>query len=185
MSRALPRTLTGRYRLDQRIATGGMGTVYEALDTALERLVAVKVVREELTAAAGAIDRFFTEARLAARLMHPNVVTVHDFGIIDGRQPFLVMERLIGRTFREMEDNAASVASVLSILAGVCTAVDIAHRMRLVHRELKPENIFLVGGESRPDPKILDFGVARPLITTSTSTTAGGTRPGMLIGTPG
>ena len=186
VSRLLPRTLAGRYRLDRRIATGGMGTIYEAQDTALERQVAVKVVREELMAASGAAERFFVEARLAARLVHANVVTVHDFGIVEGRQPFLVMERLIGRTLRkELEENAdLSAAYILSILAGVCTAVDNAHRLRLVHRDLKPENIFLVRGQAGVTPKILDFGIAKPLITSSTPTTPSGTRPGMLIGTP-
>ena len=184
--RGLPRTLAGRYRLDQRIASGGMGTVYEALDTALERRVAVKVVREELVATASAADRFFDEARLAARLMHPHVVTVHDFGSIDGRQPFLVMERLVGRTLRqEMDDHAELPApTVLSILSGVCLAVDAAHRLRLVHRDLKPENIFLIDGEAGPVPKVLDFGVARSLLMSSSATTRGRTRPGVLVGTP-
>ena len=184
--RALPRTLAKRYRLEHRIATGGMGTVYEALDTAVDRRVAVKVVREELVPAAGAADRFFNEARLAARLMHPNVVTVHDFGIVDGRQPFLVMERLVGRTLRkELEDSAALPAGiVLSILAGVCMAVDAIHRLRLVHRDLKPENIFLIDGEAGPIPKVLDFGVARALMTSSAPTTRSPTQPGVLIGTP-
>ena len=184
--RALPRTLAARYRLDQRIATGGMGTVYEALDTALDRRVAVKVVREELVAAAGAVERFFEEARLAARLMHPHVVTVHDFGIVDNRQPFLVMERLVGQTMRkEMEDHAElSARTVLTILSGVCQAVDSAHRLRLVHRDLKPENIFLIDGETGPVPKVLDFGVAKSLITSSSATTSGVTGPGVLVGTP-
>lgn len=184
--RALPRALAARYRLDRRIAMGGMGTVYEALDTALDRQVAVKVVREDLVVAPGAAERFFDEARLAARLMHPNVVTVHDFGIVAGRQPFLVMERLVGRTLRkEMEDGAGLPAGiVLSILGGVCMAVDAAHRMRLVHRDLKPENIFLIDGDAGPVPKILDFGVARPFMTSSTPASGSRTRPGMLIGTP-
>lgn len=184
--RALPRALAARYRLDRRIATGGMGTVYEALDTALDRLVAVKVVREDLVVAPGAADRFFDEARLAARLMHPNVVTVHDFGIVAGRQPFLVMERLVGRTLRKEMDDGAGLPPdmILSILGGVCMAVDAAHRLRLLHRDLKPENIFLVEGDAGPIPKVLDFGVARPFLTSSTPASRSLTRPGMIIGTP-
>ena len=186
VARALPRTLAARYRLDRRIATGGMGTVYEALDTALDRRVAVKVVREEMVAANEAADRFFDEARLAAQLMHPHVVTVHDFGTVDGRQPFLVMELLVGRTLRKkMEDHAElSAQAVLRILAGVCMAVDAAHRRGLVHRDLKPENIFLIDGDAGAIPKVLDFGVAKPLVTSSAPTRGFGTRPGMLIGTP-
>ena len=185
--RDLPRTLAGRYRLDKRLAAGGMGTIYEAHDMALDRTVAAKVVREDLARADGAVERFFEEARLAARLVHANVVTVHDFGTVRGRQPFLVMERLVGRTLRhEIEAGAQLLPeAVLLILNGVCAAVEAAHRLRLVHRDLKPENIFLVDGKLGPTPKVLDFGIAKPLVASGELlATRAQTRPGILMGTP-
>ncbi len=185
--RELPRTLAGRYRLDRRLAAGGMGTIYEAHDMALDRTVAAKVVRDDLASADGAVERFFEEARLAARLVHPNVVTVHDFGTVGARQPFLVMERLVGRTLRQEIEVGTELLpdAMLLILTGVCAAVDAAHRLRLVHRDLKPENIFLVDGKAGPTPKVLDFGIAKPLMVSGELVaTRTGTRPGVLLGTP-
>ncbi|HEV3140051.1 MAG TPA: PDZ domain-containing protein, partial [Vicinamibacterales bacterium] len=94
----LPRLLAGRYRIERRLGRGGMGTVYAAIDTALERTVALKVMRLEAAAVSGAVARFQREARAAASFAHPNVVTVHDFGLSGGTQAFLVMELLEGRT---------------------------------------------------------------------------------------
>ena len=97
----LPRLLEGRYRLEKRLGRGGMGTVYAAKDTALERGVAVKVIREDLVGSAEAAERFRQEGRVAASFAHPNVVTIYDFGVADGRRAFLVMELLEGTTLRE------------------------------------------------------------------------------------
>jgi tRNA A-37 threonylcarbamoyl transferase component Bud32 len=185
-SRGLPRTLAGRYRLDRRLAAGGMGTVYEALDIALERNVAAKVVRENLAASDGALSRFVEEAKLAARLReHPNVVTVYDFGVIDGRQPFMIMELLVGRTLRHElgTPGGLSPLSTYSILEGVCSAVSAAHRRGLVHRDLKPENIFLAEIEGGTVPKVLDFGIAKPVSVVTTMTYRRDTDPMVLLGT--
>ena len=185
-ARSLPRTLAGRYRLDRRLATGGMGTVYESWDTALDRPVAAKVIREDIARAEGVVDRFVAEARIAARLVHPNVVTVYDFGVVEGRQPFLVMERLRGKTLRQAleESESLPIVMAIAILAGISAAVDAAHHMRLVHRDLKPENIFLVQGRSGLTPKVLDFGVAKALLTSPDAATHSETQPGVLLGTP-
>src|SRR5262249_31167603 len=94
----LPRVLGGRYPIPQRLGRGGMGTVYQARDAALERLVAVKVIRDEMLASPDAADRFHREALIAASFTHPNVVTVHDFGIADRSRGYLVMELLSGAT---------------------------------------------------------------------------------------
>jgi len=163
----LPRLLAGRYRIERRLGRGGMGTVYAATDTALERAVAAKVMRLEVAAVSGAVARFQREARAAASFAHPNVVTVHDFGVMapGGGQAFLVMELLEGRTLREAlrREGPIAPARLLAILEGVCAGVDAAHGLRLVHRDLKPENIFLVARAGRETPKILDFGVAKTL----------------------
>ena len=184
--RGLPRTLAGRYRLDRRLAAGGMGTVYEALDIALERNVAAKVVRENLADSDGALSRFVEEAKLAARLReHPNVVTVYDFGAIDGRQPFMIMELLVGRTLRHELGTPGGLSPLRThaTLEGVCSAVSAAHRHGLIHRDLKPENIFLAQIERGTVPKVLDFGIAKPVSVVTTMTYRRDTDPMVLLGT--
>lgn len=181
----LPRLLEGRYRLERRLGRGGMGTVYSASDTELERRVAVKVIREDLVGSAEAAERFRQEARVAASFAHPNVVTIHDFGVADGTRAFLVMELLGGATLREAlrPQKCFAPAQVLSILRDVCAALEAAHRRQLVHRDLKPENIFLVHSEKGDIAKVLDFGIAKFLSTATQQRTAD-TAPGALLGTP-
>ncbi len=180
---ALPRLLQGRYRIDRRLGRGGMGTVYEASDTALGRRVAMKVIRDELVSSAGAAERFRLEARAAAAFAHPNVVTVHDFGCA-GTRAFLVMELLQGATLRGelRREKRLLPARVLAILGGVCAAVEAAHRQQLVHRDLKPENVFLVRSDSQETAKVLDFGIAKFLPDPTRQGTAD-TVTGMLVGT--
>lgn len=179
----LPRLLAERYRLDRRLGRGGMGTVYAATDTALERPVAVKVIREDLVGSAEAAERFRREARAAASFTHPNVVTVHDFGVAADTRAFLVMELLEGRTLRQelQRQKRLSAARTLDILRGVAAAVEAAHSRQLIHRDLKPENIFLVRSETGEVPKVLDFGVAKFLPSAGDSTLDTGT--GLLVGT--
>ena len=180
----LPRLLDGRYYLERRLGRGGMGTVYSATDRALERLVAVKVIREDLVGSADAAERFRREARVAASFAHPNVVTVHDFGVAEGNRAFLVMELLEGGTLREglSRHTRFPAARTLSILRHVCAALDAAHRRQLVHRDLKPENIFLVAGESAETAKVLDFGIAKFLPIATQQLTVD-TAPGAVLGT--
>jgi hypothetical protein len=194
----LPRLLAGRYRFERRLGRGGMGTVYEATDIALERPVALKVIREELIGSADAAERFHQEARIAATLAHPNVVTIYDFGlatssterasIVRGTattRAFLVMERLVGRTLREelRQAGCLSPARTVDILSGVTAAIDAAHRRQLLHRDLKPENIFLAHVGAIEITKVVDFGLAKFLPVAAESTPRTGT--GMLLGTLG
>ncbi|MFB3924217.1 MAG: protein kinase [Terriglobia bacterium] len=168
----LPRQLVGRYRLEQRRGRGGMGAVYEATDLALERRVAVKVVREDLVGSAEAAERFRREARAVASFSHPNVVTIYDFGLANDSRAFLVMELLEGSTLRELlcRENALLPHRALEVLRGVCAAVASAHRRMLIHRDLKPENIFLARQESGEVAKVLDFGIAKFLPSESSDT---------------
>ncbi len=185
-SRALPRTLGGRYRLDRRLAEGGMGTVYEARDIALEQNIAAKVVREHLSSSDGALQRFMEEAKLAARLRgHPHVVMVLDFGSIDKIQPFMIMELLTGTTLRRVLEANGHLTPVrtLGILGDVCSAVSAAHRRGLIHRDLKPENIYLAETGQGTVPKVLDFGIAKPLSVTTTVNGRPETDARILIGT--
>ncbi|MDA2913138.1 protein kinase [Acidobacteriia bacterium AH_259_A11_L15] len=179
----LPRLLADRYRLERRLGRGGMGTVYEATDTALERRVAAKVIRDELVGSAEAAERFRREARAAAAFAHPNVVTVHDFGVAADTRAFLVMELLQGTPLREelQQEKRLPARRTVEILRGVCAAVEAAHHRQMIHRDLKPENVFLVRGEPGEIPKVLDFGIAKFLPTASESTVDTGT--GLLVGT--
>ena len=189
----LPRLLAGRYRLERRRGRGGMGTVYEAIDSSLERSVAVKVMRDELAGNPMAAERFRREALAAAGFAHPNVVTVHDFGVEAGTRAFLVMELLEGSSLREELKllKRFEPLRTVQILSAVCSAVDAAHRRQLIHRDLKPENIFLAKDPSAEGScetvKVLDFGVAKFLPSleqlTTAQTATSNTGPGVLVGT--
>jgi serine/threonine-protein kinase len=180
-----PRLLAGRYQLERRLGRGGMGTVYVALDTSLDRRVAAKLVREDLVGLPEAAERFQREARVAAAFSHPNVVTVHDFGVAGGHA-FLVMELLDGRTLRDLlrAEERVECQRALAILRDVTAAVEAAHRRQLVHRDLKPENICLVSYGSGESAKVLDFGIAKFLTPKDGELLMTHTTGGALLGTP-
>jgi serine/threonine-protein kinase len=185
-----PRLLADRYRLERRIGSGGMGTVYRATDLVLERRVAAKLVREHLLSDPQALRRFRREAQSLARFTHPGVVAVYDFGVVAGSCPFLIMELLGGTTLRKlMQSQGRLVPSrTIDIMGSVCAAVAAAHEHHLIHRDLKPENVFLTSDGAREIPKILDFGVAKVLDITNTpdelaSRPAGSTQTGTIAGT--
>jgi tRNA A-37 threonylcarbamoyl transferase component Bud32 len=176
----MARVLAARYRLDRRIGEGGMSRLYCAMDLALQRNVAVKVLREQWLTTPDSEARFRREARLAAALNHPNIVTVFDFGVSDGTA-FLVMELLQGRTLREELNDRRTLPlpEVLSIVRAVGLALAAAHSLKLVHRDLKPENIWLSRSETHGRVKVLDFGLAKSLARTDELATGP-----FLIGTP-
>ena len=181
------RLLTLRYRLERRLGRGGMGTVYKATDTSLERAVAVKLIREDLVTSSDAAERFRREAKAAAAFAHPNLVTVHDFGVDSDTRVFLVMELLEGVTLRQRLEQQKKFATqqILQILGGVCAGLEAAHENGLVHRDMKPENIFLAQSSEGEVAKILDFGLAKFLVSTVNSAAATvDTVPGVLMGTP-
>ncbi|MFJ2190405.1 Stk1 family PASTA domain-containing Ser/Thr kinase [Kitasatospora sp. NPDC087861] len=170
--------LDGRYRVEQRIATGGMSTVYQGTDTRLDRVVALKVMHPALAGDDGFTARFIREAKAVARLTHPNVVNVFDQGA-DGGNVFLAMEYVPGRTLRDLlrDRGALSVRAALDVLEPVLAALGAAHRAGLVHRDVKPENVLITEAGL---VKVADFGLVRVLGTadgapTSTSTATGGT----------
>jgi eukaryotic-like serine/threonine-protein kinase len=150
--------LGDRYRLVRRVATGGMGAVWEAEDTVLHRPVAVKVLAEGLAEDAAAAERFRREARAAAGLSHPNVAGVFDYGE-DGRAQFLVMELIDGETLadRIRRTGPLTPEEAAAIAAEVADALGAAHEAGLVHRDVKPGNIMLT---RRGDVKVMDFGIA-------------------------
>jgi len=181
------RLLSARYRLERRLGRGGMGTVYKATDTFLERAVAVKLIREDLVASSDAAERFRREAKAAASFAHPNLVTVHDFGVDSDTRVFLVMELLEGFTLRQLLERQKRFApqQILQILGGVCAGLEAAHENGLIHRDLKPENIFVAQSGGGEVVKILDFGLAKFLISPADPSAATmDTVTGVLVGTP-
>ena len=171
------RLLDGRYRVESRIARGGMATVYTGVDTRLDRTVAIKVMHEGLGGDDDFAARFVREARAAARLSSPHVVAVFDQGSDDGAV-FLVMEYVPGSTLRDhIRDNAPLPPQrALLLLEQVLTALAAAHQAGLVHRDVKPENV-LIATDGRI--KVADFGLARAISSTTAATATGG----LLIGT--
>ncbi|MFD6550304.1 Stk1 family PASTA domain-containing Ser/Thr kinase [Streptomyces sp. NPDC058398] len=166
--------LDGRYRVDARIAVGGMATVYRALDTRLDRVLALKVMHPTLAADVSFVERFIREAKSVARLAHPNVVQVFDQGA-DGSYVYLAMEYIAGCTLRDVlrERGALQPRAALDILEPVLAALGAAHRAGFVHRDMKPENV-LIGDDGRV--KVADFGLVRAVDTvTSTTGTVLGT----------
>ncbi|MFD3548126.1 Stk1 family PASTA domain-containing Ser/Thr kinase [Streptomyces sp. NPDC058655] len=167
------RVLDGRYRIDARIAAGGMATVYRAVDTRLDRVLALKVMHPALAADTAFVDRFIREAKSVARLAHPNVVAVFDQGA-DGPYVFLAMEYVSGCTLRDVlrERGALQPRAALDILEPVLAALGAAHRAGFVHRDMKPENV-LIGDDGRV--KVADFGLVRSVdsVTHTTGTLLG------------
>jgi len=171
------RVIDGRYRIENRLARGGMATVYEATDLRLDRTVALKVMHASLAEDAAFVSRFVREAKSAARLSDQHVVAVYDQGEDDG-VVYLVMEYVPGRTVRDVlrEHGRLSGEQALTILDPVLQALDAAHSAGFVHRDIKPENVLLTD-DGRV--KVADFGLARA-ISAATSTAA---TQGLLIGT--
>ncbi|MBZ0121425.1 MAG: serine/threonine protein kinase, partial [Sandaracinaceae bacterium] len=154
-----------RYRLERRIAEGGMSVVWEATHLTLDRTVAVKFLDVFGRRAEEARERFLREARLVAAIRNRHVVDVIDFGTEPGGRPYMVMERLEGMTLaqRMERDPALTVGEVIEIIASVLTGLSAVHEAGIVHRDLKPENVFLVEDADGVSPKILDFGVSRAI----------------------
>ncbi|MFJ2604571.1 Stk1 family PASTA domain-containing Ser/Thr kinase [Streptomyces sp. NPDC091279] len=160
--------LDGRYRVDARIAVGGMATVYQALDTRLDRVLALKVMHPTLAADVSFVERFIREAKSVARLAHPNVVQVFDQGA-DGSYVYLAMEYVAGCTLRDVlrERGALQPRAALDVLEPVLAALGAAHRAGFVHRDMKPENV-LIGDDGRV--KVADFGLVRSVDTVTHTT---------------
>ena len=175
------RLLDGRYQITERLARGGMATVYRAVDTRLTRTVAVKVMHVGLGDDAEFARKFDREARAAARLSHPNVVAVFDQGqdIIEGHssRPYIVMEHIDGYTLRDVINAESPLRPLraLEVIEPVLAALAAAHDAGLVHRDVKPENVLI---SDRGQIKVADFGLAKA-VSSQTSTAT----QGLLIGT--
>jgi len=184
----------GRYRIEDKIGQGGMGSVYRATDTRLDREVAIKVLPAELITDAERRQRFRQEAQLAAAFNHPNIATVHDVGEQDG-VTFIVMELMRGESLRDLvRDEPLGLESAVKIATGIAAGLARAHSEGVLHRDLKPDNVVLT---DEGVPKILDFGLSKlighdqpseePMVSEMPTATALSspyiTRAGQIIGT--
>ncbi len=156
-----PTLLNGRYQIEKTLGNGGMANVYRALDLTLERAVALKVLREDYSSDPAFRERFRQEATAAANLAHPNIVTVHDFGIDQGHL-FIVMEYVPGTDLNSILQKRGrfTVDEALPLIRQACAGIGYAHRAGLVHCDVKPHN-FLITPDNRL--KVTDFGIARAL----------------------
>ena len=164
----LPVVIDGKYRLEQLIAHGGMGSVYRAVHQQLERNVAIKILRAEFLADQVIAERFNREARAAAKLKHPNIVAIYDFGFMPNGGAYLVMELIEGRSLREeMRTHSAGHGQMrperaVVIMTQVCAGIEAAHRQGIIHRDLKPDNVMIEAtAEATERVLVLDFGIAK------------------------
>lgn len=157
-------TLDEKYRLEERLGVGGMGTVYRAIHLLIDRPVAIKVLNQRFVEDEAARTRFRREARAAGRLQHTNAVTVTDFGQSSDGYVYIVMELLEGRTLRDIVAKEAPLdpARAVSLMLQISDAVAAAHEAGIIHRDLKPANVFIVQRADVPSVvKVLDFGIAK------------------------
>ena len=156
-------TLSGKYRLDSILGQGGMGTVYVATRLHIGDTVAVKILHRQYTKDPSIAARFRREAQAAARLKHPNAVSIYDFGVTDDGSSYLVMELVEGQSLRQMikQQGTLDLITIAEIVRQICAALEEAHRREIVHRDIKPDNVVLEMTRSGPRVKVLDFGIAK------------------------
>jgi serine/threonine-protein kinase len=178
------RVLGGRYRLEERLGQGGMGTVYRALHTLMDKQVALKILRAEMATDAEAVARFHREARSASRLDHDHCIRVMDFGQSDDGLLFLVMELLDGVSLGHVvRRGPVPAARAAAIGVAVAEALAHAHEQGIIHRDLKPDNVFLARrSRGRELVKVLDFGLAKLIADAALGPSI--TRDGTVFGTP-
>jgi serine/threonine protein kinase len=175
------KTIDGRYLVIESLGEGGMGTVYRVEHRALQRSFALKVLRRDLAREAELCSRFIQEARTAATINHPNVIQITDFGDLPDGSPYFVMEYLTGQPLSALAQKGGPLpaARAVRLLTQIAAGIGAAHRAGVVHRDLKPDNVFVLKSTSGEDlVKLLDFGVAK------VAGSARLTRTGMVFGSP-
>jgi len=176
--------IAGRYEIREHIATGGMASVFKTWDHRVERIVAIKVLRSLDKNDSRAVERFRREARAAAKLAHPNAVTIYDF-VEEQGQYFLVMEYIQGPTLKQLigQRRQLQAREAIEIAAQVCSVLQVAHAQGFIHRDIKPQNIMLAWsgaagfGDGAAWVKLTDFGIVR------VAEDAGLTNSGIVLGT--
>jgi serine/threonine-protein kinase len=191
--RNLPPSLVGQtignYKVVEQIGEGGMGVVYMAEHPVIGRKVAIKLLHTSFAHDPETVARFFNEARTIHMIRHHNIVEVLDFGQTADGQPYFTMELLSGQSLAaRIEEGPVPPAEAVAIVSQICDALQAAHDKNVIHRDLKPHNVYLVGPRTPPEVKILDFGVAKMTSGWGETSQSGGrsvkTRTGSLMGTP-
>jgi serine/threonine protein kinase len=174
-----------KYQVERLVGRGGMGAVYEGKHLLLERSVAIKVMQGEMAEDERTAARFLREAKAAARLEHPNAVTIHDFGVLNGNIAYIVMEFIRGCSLRDWLNQHGQCEPVRTVqwLSQTCEAVAAAHQQGIIHRDLKPENIMLKETSGEPVVKVVDFGLAK-MVSGDGNNNSRITRTSEVIGTP-
>lgn len=178
--------LEGKYQVLEKLGHGGMGIVYRAKHTLMDREVALKVLHSHLVESEEFLKRFKHEAQVASKLRHPNAVMIYDFGIAE-KQPYLVMEFVQGDTLKDLlsKEGAMPPRKVLEIMGQVFSALEEAHRLGIVHRDLKPDNFILTPKEDGSTlARVLDFGIAKVLRSNDGKEATLMTQAGAFFGTP-
>jgi serine/threonine-protein kinase len=172
----------GKYRIDSVIGAGGMGAVYQSTRLLIGDEVAIKILHAERVVDPHASERFRREARAAARLKHPNAVSIYDFGVTSDGLQYLVMELIEGKSLREITrlEGPMNAGLAAAVTSQVCAALDEAHRQDIVHRDIKPDNIILNPSAAGLRVKVLDFGIAKLRDDTASHLT----QTGSVMGTP-
>ena len=178
----VPQFIAGRFRIECEIGTGGMGTVYRATHLGLERPVAVKIIKQEFAADRDVSDRFLREARTMARLRHPHAAMIFDAGTLPDGRHFIIMEFVEGTTLSQelVRQQKFSPEQAVKIAVQICEVLEEAHQLGIIHRDLKPSNIML----NDRGVRVLDFGVAKVLVSADTTATHATTGSGQIVGTP-
>lgn len=174
--------IEGKYEVQSILGEGGMAIVYKAYHTKMERLVVIKVMQGWLLSNKNAVERFERESKMTAKLAHPNIVTVFDYGVLNAKEPYLVMEYIKGESLGDKiaRQGALPFATAAGIIIQICRGLQEAHSVGIIHRDLKPDNILLQDRSDRPDwVKIVDFGISH-LVQGNKRLT----KTGKMVGTP-
>ncbi len=176
--------LAGRYRIVEKIGEGGMGAIYKAVHTMMDRTCAIKLLTNLSTNDESALARFYREAKMASRINNPHAVTIYDFGAAEGGILYLAMELIDGKSLSAIleEEKKLPASRVVAIVNQIADALRAAHAMEIVHRDLKPDNIMVCNrGADGEHVKVLDFGIAKTVADDSADNL---TKTGFILGTP-
>ena len=179
--------IVGRYRLERLLGEGGMGSVWAATHLWMNKPVALKFLKPEIADNPEAVARFMREARAASAVRHTNVVKIHDVLQTEDGVPAMVMDYLVGEALESKlrRERVIPLVEAARLLVPVVSAIGTAHAIGVVHRDLKPDNIFLENCEGQVVPRVLDFGIAKLVGSLAAETQSGGlTRTGAMLGTP-